>query len=1092
MIALSKGCNSIKSFRWIDGLGRAGLGAALCLALLLLPQRQAAAQNPLPGSIHGNVAVIFAPVGTLAGVVHPGRTGIGAGSTIYVSDIQVTARNVKTRATSAPVLTNAEGFFRTPDLAPGQYEVCVGAPGFTASCLDQVVEVFRPVVTLGKVVPIRPAGNAIVGTATLADHQTPCFFFRPSFSAAALTAKASLLGADGKPVAGPVNGNISGQYVLPVPPNAKPATLRVTCDASVTDAPVTVSAPFTVQNATIAANVPRILAFDFSKAGVGVRRADPGDTVGVSVLADDPDGNPLHYSWADASGRALGLPDAATVSWPLLNANALNTLIVYVSNGKGGIATYSRPIQAGPNENFFSGHVFNRQTGQGVTGAAVTINGAAVAADADGNFRLAVPDAAKFVLNVTRPGFALASLVLANRAVGIRIPLDPVQIATVSGAGGGTISVGPGSGCCRCGGGGRAGDERFHLLIEIPESRIDIRHGGDKGGGGQCPAAGGNLSVDFPPGSFVTAAGAAYTGSVSVEAFQYDLSQPNPIPGDLGAVFGGKPVRLGSFGAFHLLPRDASGQPLAMAPGMHANVSLPIQPSQLAAAPATIPLFHYDETTGQWIEDGKLTRAGNSYVGAVTHFSVFNADTVFPGGACVKVLLSGFTMPVTLDAVYYDPSLGTFHHNGFTTSDTTVGVERMTPNQSFTLDITDSGTPTPTQLKVPLFSGPGLDPATFPSGYDSDTVNFSHCNGPVQIANNVLPPTPPTFLGPVFGGSFTDNSANYQAATDANPGGSRDTLNHWKTANGFHTDGTPAAGEATGIYFNNGDLKFGRDMHCRVTSGAGATACYVSNFGVVGTDDAAAALTQAENYEASGQTAPQPAATVAMEYDPANPANAVQFWAYKSDGSYLAHPTLDSQGPKPMPDMCLACHQGTYSGTPGSKVNGASFLAFDMDSFLDDTATPFPTSAEVTPAVQTQFHLMNNMVAGTSPPPGITELINLWYTSATPTVPFTFNQSAAQLPGQPFLVQPGNQHHEPLYDSVVKLVCRTCHVALPGREWETFSQMSGEAGFIQSLACAPTVTMPHAEVPWRRFWQQSLSSTLSSELLFPAPGCPPS
>ena len=550
---------------------------------------------------------------------------------------------------------------------------------------------------------------------------------------------------------------------------------------------------------------------------------------------------------------------------------------------------------------------------------------------------------------------------------------------------------------------------------------------------------------------------------------------------------------MGTFGAFHLLPRDAQGQPLAMALGKRASVSLPIQANQRATAPATIPLFHYDDDKGLWIEDGTLTRSGDAYVGEVTHFSVFNADTVFPGGACVKVLLSGFTMPVTLDATYFDPSVGSFNHNGFSTSDTTIGVERMTPNQNFTLTITDSGTPTPAVVSLPLFSGPGLDPTQFPGGLDTDSVNFSHCNGPVQVGNNILPPTTPYFLGPVFGGTITDNSANYQAATDALPGGTRDTLNHWKAANGFHTDGTLVPGEASAIYFNNGDLKFGRDMHCRVTNNPpGATACYVSNFGTVGTDDAALALSQAEAYEASGQSAPQPAATVTMEFDPTAGASMVQFWAYKSDGTYLAHPALDSQGPKPIPDICMACHQGTYSGTPGAKVNGAVFLPFDLDSFLDDTATPFPTSVKVTPAVQQQFHLMNNMITGTNSTAGITQLEQLWYASTTPSVPFTFNQGAAQLPSQPFIHQPGDIHHEPLYDSVVRIVCRTCHVALPGREWNSFDQMSAEAGFIQSLACAPTLKMPHAEVPWRRFWQQSLSAILASELAFPPPGCPPS
>jgi len=1037
--------------------------AALFSGLAALPATPATAQTPFAGSIHGYVAAVVEPNDRPA-----------AGSAIYVPDIQVVARNLETRVDSAPVLTNAQGYFRTPLVQPGRYQVCVSGRGFVAGCLGIVVEVSSPVVTLGQFVPIRPNGAAIIGSAMLSDHRTPCFFFRPSFSAQPLTAKASLLTADGKLAAGPVQGNSSGQYVLPIPSGVAGTKLHVECDSSVTETSAAPRQPFAVQSATIAASVPRILALDFSKGNVGIRRADPGDSVTVSVLAEDPDGYPLHYSWADDSGRKLALPDAPTVQWPLLKANTRNTLHVYVSNTKGGIATFSRTLQSGADQIFFSGHVFNRQTKAGVAGASIKLNGVAATADASGNFRVVVKDAPKFVLNVTHPGYALASLVLTNPVVGIQVPLDAAQIATASATAGTTIRVQAGAGCnCQC-----------------------EQTGGDAktDNADRCVAAkSGILSVGFQANSFVSTNGAPYTGPVSVETFQYDLTRPNPIPGDFGATYQGKQVRLGTFGAFHLQPRDAQGQPLAMAPGKHASVSLPIQPGQRAVAPATIPLFRYDEDTGQWIEDGTLTRSGDNYVGVVTHFSVFNADTVFPGGACVKVLLSGFTMPVTLDASYYDPSVGSFHHNGFSTSDTTVGVERMTPNQSFTLTVTDSSAPTPVTVSVPLFSGPGLDPVQFPSGYDSDTVNYSHCNGPVQVANNQLPPTTPYFLGPVFGGTIVDNSANYRTATDAQPGGSRDTLNKWKGANGFSTNGAPTAGEASALYFNNGDLKFGRDMHCRVTNNTpGAIACYVSNFGNVGTDDAASALTDAENYEASNQSSPNPIATVTMEYDPTAGANKVQFWAYGPTGDYVQAAILDSQGAKPLPDICLACHQGTYAGTPGAKVSGAVFLAFDLDSFLDDTGTPFPSSAKVTPAVQQQFHQLNNMIAATNPPPGVGELAQLWYTSTNPSVPFTFNQGAAQLPGQPFLVQPGNVHHEPLYDSVVKIVCRTCHVALPGREWNSFSQMSGESGFIQSLACAPTLIMPHAEVPWKRFWQQSMNATLASELSFPSPGCPPS
>lgn len=52
---------------------------------------------------------------------------------------------------------------------------------------------------------------------------------------------------------------------------------------------------------------------------------------------------------------------------------------------------------------------------------------------------------------------------------------------------------------------------------------------------------------------------------------------------------------------------------------------------------------------------------------------------------------------------------------------------------------------------------------------------------------------------------------------------------------------------------------------------------------------------------------------------------------------------------------------------------------------------------------------------------------------------------------------------------------------------------------IQGYACGTgspatqgtrTFAMPHAEVPFKRFWTDSLGSTLASMLSLPAPGCP--
>jgi hypothetical protein len=1109
----------------------------LALAFFGGPRHIAAQPAPPGGSIHGYVAFRTPALRDQPNLL--GGSSIQPGTFIVVPNITVTAQNAATSTASAPVVTNSQGYFQTPDLPAGRYRICVSGTGFASNCDDATVEDIGPYTLMNHFVPIRPRESAIIGTVMLADHTTPCFWFRPAISPQALTAKVSLESLDGKVIAGPVDGNVAGQYVLPVAQTADRAKLRAECDGGIAETTIAARSGVVLQNVTAPASKPSILAFDFTKNGVGVRRADPGDTVTVTVLARDPDGNPLHYAWVDDSGRSLNLPDAPTVQWPLLNADALNTLHVQVSNGKGGVAWFSRAIQSGPNAIFFSGHVFNRQTSAGVAAVTISLNGTTVTTDAAGNFQASVPDSSRFVLNATRPGFALASLVLINQAVNIQVPLDPVQTLTVNGATGATINVPPGSGTgsgsacnCACKSASTSADDdgRFHILVEIPDTRIDIRHSGDNGATStqSCPSpagGAGNLVITFQPGTFVNATGAPYTGRVSVEVFQYDLSQPNPIPGDFGGIYQGKLVRLGSFGAFHIIPRDTTGQPLTMAPGKQANISMPIQPGQLAVAPATIPLFHYDEASGNWLEDGTLTRSANSYVGQITHFSVFNADTQFPGGACVKVLLNGFTMPVTLNGSYFDPSVGTFHHPNVQSSETTIGIERLVPNQLFTLTVTDSASPTPAIVTTNINSGPGLSTSQFPSGYDTITPNgpldltFAACNGPVTLNNLTLPANEPYFLGPVFGGTIAadpqQNPTTYQQATDAQAGGSRDTLTDWKKTNGFTLTGTPAAGqqcaapnpgESCAIYFNNGDLKFGRDMHCRVTNANGATACYVSNFGAVGTNDASNAVPEALAYEASGQTSPQPVATVMMEYDP-NPADklyGVQFWAYNGAGAYISAATLDGQAGKPLPGICLGCHQGNYSVGTGNTVSGSQFLPFDLDSFLDGagpTGTPFPTDAGTAfvSSQQSSFHALNNMIAAIAqsqnpPVTAITQLVQppFWYSNTTASTPFTFNQGAAQLPGAPF------SGHEPLYDSVVKVVCRTCHVATPpasGLQWNAFSQMSGgNAGFIQSFACgpaSPASPMPHSEVSWLRFWQQSLATTLAGELSLSSCPAPP-
>jgi hypothetical protein len=85
--------------------------------------------------------------------------------------------------------------------------------------------------------------------------------------------------------------------------------------------------------------------------------------------------------------------------------------------------------------------------------------------------------------------------------------------------------------------------------------------------------------------------------------------------------------------------RGSGGEDLNLAEGSTAEITVPLDASLLSDAPATIPLWYFDETNGYWIEEGQATLVGNTYVGTVSHFSFWNCD--IPAEAvnlCVTVI----------------------------------------------------------------------------------------------------------------------------------------------------------------------------------------------------------------------------------------------------------------------------------------------------------------------------------------------------------------------------------------------------------------------------------------------------------------------
>ena len=132
-------------------------------------------------------------------------------------------------------------------------------------------------------------------------------------------------------------------------------------------------------------------------------------------------------------------------------------------------------------------------------------------------------------------------------------------------------------------------------------------------------------------GAFETEAGVAYSGSVAVAMFHLAASNENIsslMPGMLYAqATDGSAKVLETFGMMQVELKGSAGQKLQIAKTHTAQINMPIEASQLATAPSSIPLWHFDEENGYWKQEGSATKNGNNYVGNVSHFSWWNCDT---------------------------------------------------------------------------------------------------------------------------------------------------------------------------------------------------------------------------------------------------------------------------------------------------------------------------------------------------------------------------------------------------------------------------------------------------------------------------------
>ncbi len=164
---------------------------------------------------------------------------------------------------------------------------------------------------------------------------------------------------------------------------------------------------------------------------------------------------------------------------------------------------------------------------------------------------------------------------------------------------------------------------KMQLMQKILSGAVTAAAGG-------TVTANGGATIVFPTGAFVTSTGAAYTGTVNVYSRWIDptaANLPAIIPGDLrGVATSGIENILTTYGMVGAELEDANGNALKIATGKKATISFPLPASLQASAPATIQLWHFDDATARWKENGVATKTGNTYTAQVDKFSFWNCD----------------------------------------------------------------------------------------------------------------------------------------------------------------------------------------------------------------------------------------------------------------------------------------------------------------------------------------------------------------------------------------------------------------------------------------------------------------------------------
>jgi len=268
------------------------------------------------------------------------------------------------------------------------------------------------------------------------------------------------------------------------------------------------------------------------------------------------------------------------------------------------------------------------------------------------------------------------------------------------------------------------------------------------------------------------------------------------------------------------------------------------------------------------------------------------------------------------------------------------------------------------------------------------------------------------------------------------------------------------------VYYNKNELGLGRELGCGLvpdgTDANGnpltAIGCYVSNYGTMFRDENNSLRLAAEGLHYKN--------TVCISFRPSEPVDhQVQFYVYNENNDRREWAQLDTIGPRPVPQVCLACHGGSYDSEQ-HLAHFARFLPMDPNVVL------WPDVPGVRRADQEESIRFLNELATHSPlAPAQRQMIDALYDgkvavegtrSKNQWFPPAWNDTDA---------------HRDLFDKVVKPNCQTCHLAMqtgPTGEtlaiYDIFNSPSAlmEAGL--GLVCG-SFDMPNSQATRLNFWE---------------------